>query len=144
MRLTINLATRGRPERVLETVQRTIPHLVEPHTCFVISIDDDDEATQVIRESLMLDRRIVIDSRQREDALGAKWNRALDYPSGVYLPMADYTPHQTPGFDARILEAAALFPDNIGVVYTHMANWSFPSGQAATHGLVKKLGFMYP
>jgi hypothetical protein len=144
MLLTINLVTRGRPERLLDTVRRTLPLLTEPQTRFVISIDEDDTPTQDIQEHLMLDERVIIDSRPREDALGAKWDRALGYPADVYFPMADYTPYVTPAFDSKILDAAALFPDNIGVVYTHMANWSFPRSQGATHGLVQKLGFMYP
>jgi hypothetical protein len=144
MNLTINLVTRGRPERLLDTVERTIPLLGEASTQFVISIDDDDAATQAVAGKLKIDKRIIIDSRLREDALGAKWDRGLDYKASVYFPMADYTPYVTPGFDTKILDAAALFPDGIGVVYTQMANWSFPRSQGATHGLVKKLGFMYP
>ena len=58
--------------------------------------------------------------------------------------MADYAPHVTPGFDTKILEAAAMFPDNIGVVYNHMANLSFPQINGVTHGLVKKMGYFYP
>jgi hypothetical protein len=65
-------------------------------------------------------------------------------PADVYLPMADYCPHITPGFDTRILEAASLFPDGIGVVYNHMANLSFPDVNGVTHGLAMKMGYLYP
>ncbi len=142
MRLTINLVTRGRPERVVDTIRRTLPMIAEASTRFVVSIDDDDERTlsALFREGF----EITIDSRPREDALGAKWDRGLEYKADVYWAMADYTPYITPAFDTKILEAAALFPDGIGVVYSNMANMSFPRSQGATHGLVEKLGFMYP
>lgn len=144
MRLVINLVTRGRPERVIDTVTRTLSLIVNPATRIIVSIDDDDQPTQEAMCFLPKDERIIVDSRPREDALGAKWDRCLDYDGDVYLPQADYTPYITPAFDKKILDAAALFPDGIGVVYTHMANWSFPRSQAATRGLVEKLGYMYP
>ena len=83
--------------------------------------------------------------RPREDSFGAKYNRILEIaPADVYLPMADYAPHVTPGFDTKILEAASLFPDGIGVVYNHWANLSFTDIDGMTSGLVKKLGYLYP
>jgi hypothetical protein len=156
MKLTINLVTRGRPERLLNTVERTLPLLGEASTQFVISVDDDDTETLKALDSKLKpngpgppwiwfdDPRVFVDIRQREDALGAKWDRALAYPADVYYPMADYTAYVTPAFDTKILEAASLFPDGIGVVYSRMCNFSFPRSQGATHGLVQKLGYMYP
>lgn len=142
--LCINVVTRGRPERVLDTIRRTLPLIREASTRLVISVDEDDESTGAALLELLFDERIIIDTRPREDALGAKWDRCLEYDADVFLPQADYTPYVTPGFDTKILEAAALFPDGIGVVYTNMANASFPRSQAPTRGLVEKLGFMYP
>ncbi len=144
MKLVINLVTRGRPERVLDTVTRTLPLMAEPSTRLVISIDEDDQATQEAMRFLPQDERVIVDSRPREDALGAKWDRGLEYPADVYWPLADYTPYVTPAFDTKILEAAALFPDGIGVVYSNMANLTFPRSQGATRKLVDMLGFMYP
>lgn len=142
--LTINLATRGRPDRLIDTVTRTLPNLARDDTKFVISIDEDDEGTIAAIERLPSDGRVIPYVRPREDALGEKWNRALDFPADVYMPMADYTPYITPGFDQLMLDAAGLFPDGIGVVYTRMANLSFPITQGITHKLVAHLGFMYP
>lgn len=144
MSLTINIATRGRPERLLDTVTRIVPMLVRADTKIVISIDEDDEATLAIRKELPDDKRIIPYTKSREDALGTKWNRALDFPAEVYLPSPDHVVYITHGFDALILEAARLFPDGIGVVYPHMVNFSFPATQGITHKLVEKLGYMYP
>jgi len=141
MNLTVNLITRGRPDRLVKTLDGTLPLLEDPATTFVVSVDEDDQATLDVLYSF---DRIVVDCRPREDALGSKWNRGLDYPADVYFGLADYNPVLTQGFDRKILEAASLFPDGIGVVYSNMANFSFPTGQGVTHGLVEKLGWMYP
>ena len=144
MTLTISLATRGRPEQLLHTLRHTVPKLARKDTTLVVSVDGDDQATLDVWSLFPDDERVVTCVAEREDSIGAKWNRCLLYPASVYLPLADYTPYLTEGFDQKILDAAALFPDNIGVVYTHMANGSFPSSQGITHGLVEKLGYMYP
>jgi hypothetical protein len=143
-RLTINIATRGRPERLLDTVTRTTAMLRRENTKLIISIDDDDEATLGIIDQLPSDARIHPHVKAREDSLGAKWNRAVEFPADVYMPTTDHVAYITEGFDEKILEAASLFPDGIGVVYPHMANFSFPAAQAITHKLVEKMGYMYP
>ncbi len=142
--LTINLCTRGRPELLLHTVEETLRNMVLPSTVFMISVDHDDQKTIDILPRLPADRRLRPVIGQREDSLGGKYNRALQAPADLYLAMVDYAPHVTPGFDAKVLEAASLFPDNIGVVYNHLANASFPQINGITHGLVKRMGFIYP
>jgi hypothetical protein len=56
--------------------------------------------------------------------------------------MVDYVAFVTPGFDERVLEAAEVFPDGIGVVYNHLANLSFPFMNAVTKGYVEKPGHL--
>jgi hypothetical protein len=141
--LTINLCTRGRPELLLRTVEVTLQNMVLPTTIFMISVDHDDQQTIDALPWLPVDRRLRPVIAQREDSLGGKYNRALQVPADVYLTMVDYAPHVTPGFDAKVLEAASLFPDNIGVVYNHLANASFPHVNGVTHGLAKKMGYIY-
>lgn len=140
MSLTINLATRGRPGLLIETVRRTLPLMTEDDTRLVISVDDDDMETWEALALLPSDPRIVKDMRPREDSVGAKWNRAVDYPADFYMPMADYAPAMTPGFDRMISDAGKVFPDGIGAVYGPLFCASFPSVQAISHGLVQKFG----
>lgn len=144
MRLTINVATRGRPERLLDTVSRTLPMLARDDTTCVLSIDDDDEDTLAIVDKLPSDPRLRLCIKEREDSLGEKWNRAIEYPADIYLPTPDHFAYITKGFDQRIVDAALLLPDGIGAVYPRMANFSFPAAQAITHGVVEKLGYLYP
>jgi hypothetical protein len=95
--------------------------------------------------SKIWDERVHISIKPREDTRGEKYDRALtECPADVYLPAVDYAPILTPGFDNKIIEAACLFPDGIGCVYTPMANMSFPQLQGITQGLVNKLGYIYP
>lgn len=144
MSLTINIATRGRPELLRKTIEASLPNMVRSDTVLMVSIDDDDKETVASLEGLPIDDRIHISVKPREDSRGEKYDRALkEAPASVYLPAVDCAPFLTPRFDEKILEAANLFPDNIGCVYTPMANSSFPSLQAPTAGLVKKLGHIY-
>ena len=140
MTLVINLVTRNRPERMAETVRRTLPNIQRDDTVFMVSLDEDDEPS--IEAALALP--VKLDIRMREDSVGAKHNRALDIPAMAYLPMVDYCPHVTPGFDRLMIEAVERFPDGIGVAYGHSANASFPNAQCVTRGLADRLGFIYP
>ena len=144
VKLVINCVTRGRPQRLVETVAHTMRNTVEPETRLLVSIDDDDIESLTAISSFSGDPRIIPVVRPGEDSLGEKFNRVLQYPGDVYMPLADYTHIVTPAFDRKILEAASLFPDNIGVVYNHMANASFPSIWCVTHGLAQKMGSDVP
>lgn len=141
MRLVVSIATRGRPERLIETMRRSAPNFVLPNTCFMIQIDADDaETIAVIPEVEEIDKRILIDVREREDNLGAKWNRAVEIPADVYTIVGDDDPFCTSECDARILEAGQRFPDGIGMVYGHMANASFSGIVSPTAKFCEKMG----
>ena len=143
MKLTINLATRGRPRHLAWTLTHTLCNISHKDTLVLLSVDDDDADT-IAMAGQFESERVVLSIEPREDSVGEKYNRALKHPADVYLPMVDYVAHITPGFDERILEAASLFPDGIGVVYNHMANLSFPAIQAVTQGWVDHLGYIFP
>ena len=143
MSLAIALATRGRPQRLLDTIARTLPMMARDDTRLIVCIDADDSETRAMIFDAFSDDRVIIDIREREDSLGAKWNRCLEYDADVYSQQGDYTPYATRGFDQRILDAAASFGDGIGVVYSNLANWSFPSNQSVTKKFVKKHGTFY-
>jgi hypothetical protein len=90
------------------------------------------------------DSRVHINVAPREDTIAEKWNRALVEPADVYLVAADDDPYVTPGYDAKVLEAAALFPDGIGMVYGHLANASFSCAVCPTVKFCEKLGHIFP
>jgi hypothetical protein len=143
--LSIVLAARARPELLKRTLETTIPNIREDDTKLLVAVDDDDPATVAAAMEFHGKDHISVSVKAREDSFGGKYNRVLtEAPADVYLPMCDYAPHITPGFDTRILEAASLFPDGIGVVYNHMANLSFPDVNGVTHVLAMKMGYLYP
>lgn len=142
MSLTIALGARGRPELLQRTVEITCSNMTEADTQLVVLLDADDEKT---RDMTFADKRVTKFVAPREDSLGEKFNRVLTIaPNDVYLVMVDYAPHVTKGFDRKILNAANVFPDGIGIIYNHLANLSFPQINAVTDGYVKLAGGIYP
>lgn len=151
-KLVISLATRGRPQQLIDTISKSFVNWRSDTTVMMVQVDADDQATinhlgQVAPHCWFVGPngpRVIIDVRPREDTIAAKWNRAMSVPADVYLVAADDDPYITPGYDAKILEAAALFDDGIGMVYGHMANLSFSCAVAPTAKWVEKLGFIQP
>lgn len=147
MKVSITLATRGRPDRVLRTLTEMVPNVRNPDTRIVVAVDSDDVGTLEILSSLeAFAPCVIVDVREREDCIGDKWARALTVaPADLYGICADYCPMATPGFDEKVLEAAAVFPDGIGVVCDYLANLSFPHTQFTTAKLVRLMGGrLYP
>lgn len=145
MNLTINIATRGRPELLRKTVERTLPNIARKDTTLLVSIDSDDAATIDSLPKLPEHPQFVVSVADREDSRGRKYGRALQVaPADVYLPAVDCAPILTAGFDQKILDKAALFPDGMGVVRTPYINGLFPPAlQAITAKLVEKIGYIY-
>lgn len=144
MKLTMIIPTRGRPNLLLETLAHTILNVGRDDTRILICVDDDDKSTIECLGQLPTDDRVKVSIKPREDSRGEKYNRALaEAEADVYLLAVDCAPILTSGFDQAIINAARLFPDGIGCVYTPMANASFPGYQAPTAGLVAKLGYIY-
>jgi hypothetical protein len=143
MNLTLNMATRGRAHLLAETIERTLANVTLATTTMLVNVDEDDGPS---REAAMkFFPEIAVSVEPREESLGAKYNRALrNAPADIYLTMVDYAPILTKGFDYRVQEAAAIYPDKILCCYGHWANLSFPSLQAVTHTLAGKMGFIYP
>jgi len=141
MRLTIILATRNRTGLLHKTLARTLPNVSRSDTRLLVMVDEDDHNT--VNETLPDGvEKVII---RRPDSVGEKFNIGVKKaPADVYMAMVDYVAYVTPGFDQKILDAAAVFPDGIGVVYNHLANLSFPWLNAVTHGYVEMTGGMYP
>lgn len=149
MKLVVSIATRGRPDRLVQAVKRNLSNCFLENTTVVVALDKDDQPSidALIKLADEIDpgrwgseRRIVASIKPREDTIAEKWNRALAVPADCYLAVGDDDPIATPGFDVKILDAASLFPDGIGMVYGHLANASFSSTVAPTRKLCEKMG----
>lgn len=144
MSVVVSLPTRNRPEQLIETIVRSLPNFSRPDTVIMVQVDEDDAKTIGALHFQNFGPRVTIDIRPREDTIAAKWNRALELPASLYVLGCDDTAFITPDTDTKLLEAAAHFPDGIGMVYGHMANASFSSVVAMTKGLTDRLGHMFP
>lgn len=144
MKLTIALATRGRPHLLIPTVRTTLKNIRNPLTKLVVMADEDDEATVLCRKQIeKLGASMHVAPRAK--SLGEKYNAVMSVELGdVYLSMVDYAPHVVEGFDQRILDAAAIYPDGYAVVYNWWANQGFPGINAVTHKMAVKMGGIYP
>jgi hypothetical protein len=146
MKLTMNIATRGRPDLLLATLHHTMPNVSRDDTVVMLSVDEDDTATLKALNQLPTDSRIHVSVNPREDSRGEKYGRALtEHPADVYLPGTDGTPILRPAFDQMIINAARLFePDGLGVInLMPMFCASFPALQAVTAKWVEKVGYIY-
>lgn len=145
MKLTCVLATRNRPQLLIDTIKETLRNAELFSTRILVAADADDHGTQAAVRAFADDPRIILSVREREDDLGSKFNRALeDAPADVYSHMVDYAPFTTPGFDRNLIDVASKIPDNIGVINCRMPTLCFTASQGITHGLAEKLGFIYP
>lgn len=146
MKLAINLASRGRPELLALTMARTLGNIGLRDTVFMVSLDADDAPSIAAMEHFRIDERVLISIEDREDTVAAKWNRVLRAvpDADVYLPMCDDGPAITSGFDEKIIDAAAMWPDGIGVVFNHLENLSFTGIQAVTRRWARLSGYIYP
>jgi hypothetical protein len=110
----------------------------------MVQVDDDDQETLDLIKAGGFDARVVFNVAPREDTVAAKWNRALQQDADVYTCMGDDDPLMTPQADEKILHAAGLFPDGVGVVYGHLANASFSGVISFTKRMTDWLGYIQP
>ncbi len=144
MKLSISLPTRRRPGILVRTVEQTLKNITHPDTKLVIAVDDDDDGTISMQDSIK-DPRVIWSIEPRPDARGAKDNRVMRVaPADVYMVHVDYAPQMTHGFDERVLEAAKVYPDGYAFILGHLANLSFSSINAVTHKLASRMGGIYP
>jgi len=144
MNFTWIVQTRARPHLLLDTIKTSLPNMVRPDSRLMLQVDDDDALTLHHLSKLPTDKRIVVSVKPREDSRGEKYDRALtECPSDLYLLGVDHGALRTPGFDQMMIDAAQIYPDGIGCVYTPMINESFPGLQAITARLAEKIGYLY-
>jgi len=145
MKLVVSLATRGRPEQLVDTIERNLHCLSLSDTVLMVQLDEDDEAVRsVVGPLASRDGRLLISIKPREDTVAAKWNRALAVPADLYMILGDDDPLVVPDTDQRVLDAAGIFPDGIGCVYGRMANASFPGILCVTKNLAGLMGWIVP
>lgn len=144
MSVALSIATRGRPTLLRQTIEETAEKITLASTQIVVCADADDAPT--IDLIWQYGHPVFVSIKEREDSVGAKWNRAIhDLPQhSVYMMTTDYGSVATKGFDQRLLDAADKIPDRLAVLSGRLANLSFPVWQAVTVEVAKIWGGMYP
>lgn len=139
MIINVAVPTRGKPAYVAEFPLETIRSARMPATRVVIGYDDDDP-----QPAYHAHPQIINSTAQREDSLGAKFNRcAGHYPADLYVLSMDDVAISTPGWDEILAAQASLFRDGIGYVYfgREINGERLPSMMAVTRRVVDLIGF---
>lgn len=151
MTVCVCIASRGRPAELSRTIERTLRLSTNAGTCVSVALDRDD-VLSYSNLSLLRDMyryRIFVSCDERETSLGAKYNRAAanaDHGESLYVMGVDDAYMDVEGWDQRLLDAAALFPDGIGVVnYSPREGMlDLPMGYALTKKWIDRVGFFCP
>jgi hypothetical protein len=145
-RIALCIPSRGNPQQLVETLDLTLRPCVLPTTTAIVGLDEDDPTlaeTQTLIDALS-DKRIVISTAPREDAVGAVYNRcAAAVNADLYLNSADDGRILTPGWDAIIAREAEVFPDGIGMIGIGQLPFDsvLPALAATTRRLIDKMGY---
>ncbi len=144
MKVNLCIPTRGKTASLMKYVIMDIENSVLDDTRITIGIDDDDQDSVKLRPN---HPKMVISVNEREDALGAKYNRcAADSPADIYVMGLDDVGIKTKGWDAILVDAASHFTDGIGAVYfgKEPHGEALPSMIAVTKRFVELQGFFCP
>lgn len=147
-KIVVSLPTRGEAQYLDRVVRSYLDNAIDlENVRVVVSIDDDDTIGNSSRSADLEDLSSVILSRApRENCIGDKWNRAISVcPGDVYCVGADDSAILTKGWDEKLREGAALYPDDIGCIYFGEAPGAqLPMCQAVTKGWAEGFGGLYP
>ena len=143
MTLALCIASRGRPEELKHTIAYAKESSVVPSTHICVALDNDDPTAQAVYAN---ESRVSIDDR--EDSLGAKYNRAADLANldaTLFVLGVDDAFPSSSGWDRILLDAAATFQDGVGVVYfgERKGLFGLPDGISVTKvaGLIRSGSF---
>lgn len=141
MKVSVCIASRGRPALCRLTVTRLQTGAVLEGTRIVVALDSDDPE----RDNYGLPAGCTVSVADREDSLGAKWNRAYrhaDADLAVLWPDDAVMPDR--GWDDLLAKAAATLPDQCGAVFFGDIPGVLQPGIAITRKFAEAMGFFAP
>lgn len=143
MTVSLCIASRGRPELLVQAVWDALDKTERSDTKIVVALDSDDPKGSP--HGMPEDPRIIISIGEREDSLGAKYNRCASIaPADLYVLWSDDIKFKEHGWDEQLFKAEQSFQDNIGVVYFGSLPNVFQPGMAVTHKFMEAVGFFCP
>lgn len=143
MKLNLCIASRGNPVNLCDVIVQTDARVIDyQNTIISVALDNDDDSIPDVPDTQC---QVVWDIGEREDSLGAKYNRAArNSPADVYILGADDNIFTTDGWDEKVREAMGLFPDNFGFVYFGRLDGTLPTQMAVPQKLIEIQGSMFP
>lgn len=144
LRINVCIPTRSKLCYVNEFPADTAKNARLPGTKIVIGFDHDDPVHPSPMNSLYDRPSIIVSTAQREDSLGAKYNRcARAYDADWYVLSMDDVAISTPGWDEVLAKHAALFKDGIGWLYfgREVNGERTPAMIAVSRKVVDTIGF---
>lgn len=146
MRVAVIIASRGRPELLARTLKTLGAGMSLPETRCSVALDGDDPELSACLNAI--ERReaypaLTISIGDREDSLGAKYNRAYRAAQDPDLAVlwADDMVMPEPGWDAKLAEAAEKLPDRCGCVFFGDIPGILQPGVAVSRKFVEAMGF---
>lgn len=145
MHLSLLIASRGRPVELLRTIAETDANVAKPEaTTISVALDWDDESVKTL-EPPATRSKLQWHVGEREDSLGAKYNRAAEgAPADTYVLGADDNIFTTQGWDERIRSCMGAFNESLGFVYFGRLDGTLPTNLAVPHALKTMQGFLFP
>lgn len=138
MKVAVCIASRGRPDLCRKTAETLLSGAMLPDTVIAVALDADDPELA----NYALAARCIVSIADREDSLGAKWNRAYRAGDGdLSLIWADDTVMPDKGWDAALATAAATLPDQCGAVLFGQIDGVLQPGIAITRAFADAMGF---
>jgi len=146
MSINACIASRGHPRPLRETLMQTLGASTLSTTKAVVALDNDDVTMHgpALEKLKNLSDKIIISMADREDSLGAKYNRAAAaFKADMYVMLTDDEQIVTPDWDKKLEEAASWFPDGIYCICfgsPPAPSW-MPAGFVVSHKLMEMMGF---
>ena len=143
MKLSLLIASRGRPVELLRTIAEIDRRVAKPDDLTIsVALDSDDGSNPPAPETRS---QLVWHIGDREDSLGAKYNRAARFAlAQAYVLGADDNIFTTDGWDELIRQRMLEFPACFGFVYFGRLDGTLPTNMAIPHRLIERQGFMFP
>lgn len=143
MNLSLLIASRGRPVDLLRVIAECDKRVADPaRTTISVALDLDDGSNPQPPETRS---KLVWHVGEREDSLGAKYNRCAKYALGdVYVLGADDNIFLADGWDNLVRDRMAEFPREFGFVYFGRLDGTLPTQMAVPHALIERQGFLFP
>lgn len=143
MKLSVCIASRGHPQDLLTVIKSIDDRVSDPaNTVISVALDSDDGSNPEPPATRCELRWSVA---EREDSLGAKYNRAqMNAIADWYILGADDNLFVSDGWDETIRKHAQLYGGEPGLVYFGRLDGTLPTQMAISHSFVSYQGFLFP